>query len=238
VDYNESLPGVSFAEHQQSHARKPFWGPDVFQKYAKNFARLLRVFNQLGLKPGSRLLELGCGVGWMAEFLAVSGYSVVGTTIAPNDIQIAEKRAEAFRVRGLPELLDFYQSQWRGLTRRFKLPETLKAPTFSRHCSTLLTGGPGSGFLRLFETGRLAGVGERTQFASHLYQLSCGQALQHARDWDEPETNPGGNARVRVHRNRGGWSPIQRPGHTALDCRAQVIVRFRMSHATQAVRAR
>jgi len=122
VDYNESLPGVSFAEHQQSHARKPFWGPDVFQKYAKNFARLLRVFNQLGLKPGSRLLELGCGVGWMAEFLAVSGYSVVGTTIAPNDIQIAEKRAEAFRVRGLPELLDFQISPMEMVDTAFEAP--------------------------------------------------------------------------------------------------------------------
>jgi 2-polyprenyl-3-methyl-5-hydroxy-6-metoxy-1,4-benzoquinol methylase len=43
----------------------------------------------------------------MAEFLALSGYSVVGTTIAPNDIQIAEKRVAAFRARGLPELLSF-----------------------------------------------------------------------------------------------------------------------------------
>src|SRR6266496_313823 len=96
VDYNESLPGIGFAEHQQSHMRKPFWGPEVFRKYCRDFVRLLLVFEQLDLKPGCRLLELGCGVGWTAEFLAISGYSVVGTTIAPNDIKIAEKRAEGF----------------------------------------------------------------------------------------------------------------------------------------------
>lgn len=107
IKYNESLPGVSLDEHQLAHLRKPFWGSGPYQKYSHSFFRLLKVFERLGVKPGSRLLELGCGVGWMAEFLAISGYSVTGTSIAPHDIEIAEKRAEAFRIRGLPDQLSF-----------------------------------------------------------------------------------------------------------------------------------
>jgi 2-polyprenyl-3-methyl-5-hydroxy-6-metoxy-1,4-benzoquinol methylase len=110
IKYNESLPGVDLADHQESHARKPFWGSDAFHRYAEDFARLLQVFERIGLARGSRLLELGCGVGWTAEFLALSGYSVLGTTLAPNDIRIAEARAAAFRSRGLPEQLRFQPS--------------------------------------------------------------------------------------------------------------------------------
>src|SRR5213078_1622874 len=43
----------------------------------------------------------------MAEFLAISGYSVVGTSIGPNEIKIAEKRAAGFRIKELPDTLSF-----------------------------------------------------------------------------------------------------------------------------------
>ena len=41
---------------------------------------------QLGIGPSNRLLELGCGAGWMAEYFAMMEYDVAGTTIAPPDV--------------------------------------------------------------------------------------------------------------------------------------------------------
>ena len=105
--YMEGLPGTSMAEVQEAEMRKPFWGSHLYAKYSRDFFKLLRVFEQVGLKPKSRLLELGCGTGWMAEFLALSGYSIVGTSIAPNEIALANKRAEALRLKGLDGELAF-----------------------------------------------------------------------------------------------------------------------------------
>jgi ubiquinone/menaquinone biosynthesis C-methylase UbiE len=100
INYYQSLAGVSVDEAKERNLRKPFWGPAEFQSYARCFAELLRVLRKLGLYPQSQLLELGCGTGWMAEFLVYSGYSVVGTSLAPVTIEIAKRREEALRVKG------------------------------------------------------------------------------------------------------------------------------------------
>lgn len=100
INYYQSLPGVTLAEAIERNLRKPFWGPSEFEDYARGFAQLLRAFRKFGLHPGSRLLELGCGTGWMAEFLVYCGYSVVGTSLAPHTIETAKKREEALKAKG------------------------------------------------------------------------------------------------------------------------------------------
>jgi 2-polyprenyl-3-methyl-5-hydroxy-6-metoxy-1,4-benzoquinol methylase len=107
VNFCESMPGVTLAENLAAQGRKPFWGPVAFAKYSRDFTDLLAALEQIGLKPGSRLLELGCGTGWMAEFLALSGYPVVGTSIAPSEIALAEKRVEGLKARGMKAELSF-----------------------------------------------------------------------------------------------------------------------------------
>jgi SAM-dependent methyltransferase len=101
IDYFGSMPGAEKQKVIESHIVKPFWGAPSFAKYSADFVRLLRCFDELGVKPGSRLLELGCGCGWTAEFLAITGYRIVGTTIAPDDVAIGEKRSLALGARGL-----------------------------------------------------------------------------------------------------------------------------------------
>ena len=110
INYIDSLPGVSPREMQEGQMRKPFWGSASLAKYSSNFVRLWRVLEELELKPKSRLLELGCGSGWMAEFLAIAGYSVVGTSIAPAEIALARKRVESLRAKALDSELIFRAS--------------------------------------------------------------------------------------------------------------------------------
>jgi SAM-dependent methyltransferase len=107
INFYESLPGMSLEEAKLRGLRKPFWNPFDFERYSRHFVKLLRVFKQLGVKPGSRLLELGCGTGWMAEFLVYAGYSVVGTSLAPNTIELANRRVAALKAKGFDGLASF-----------------------------------------------------------------------------------------------------------------------------------
>jgi 2-polyprenyl-3-methyl-5-hydroxy-6-metoxy-1,4-benzoquinol methylase len=107
IDYFKSLPGIGIEEFRDREMRKPFWGHAAYGKYSRNFGRLLKALERLGLEPGHRLLELGCGTGWMSEFLAISGYKVMGTSIAPVEIELAQKRAHACLAKGLQVDLEF-----------------------------------------------------------------------------------------------------------------------------------
>jgi SAM-dependent methyltransferase len=107
MNYGHALPGFEFAEFLDAEMRKPFWGSDAFRSYIRHFERMLRLIERVTTKEHGSLLELGCGSGWMAEFLATEGYAVVGTSISPDDIAQATRRADALRVKGLNTRLDF-----------------------------------------------------------------------------------------------------------------------------------
>jgi SAM-dependent methyltransferase len=108
--YFSAIPGTTRAEAIARHCVKPFWGSAEFDEWIAGFTTLLRTFEDIGLRSGQRILELGCGDGWMAEFLALSGYDVTGTTISPDDVEIGATRVAALRQRGLPERLRFVEA--------------------------------------------------------------------------------------------------------------------------------
>jgi 2-polyprenyl-3-methyl-5-hydroxy-6-metoxy-1,4-benzoquinol methylase len=99
--YGHGLGGISWEEFQATEMRKPFWDAKAADKYLNSFVRLSRLFESLGVTPGTRVLEMGCGSGWMAEFFALAGYNIVATTIAPSDRLAVESRAAALRVKGV-----------------------------------------------------------------------------------------------------------------------------------------
>jgi SAM-dependent methyltransferase len=105
--YGRALGGVLWEEFQAKEMRKPFWDGNAADKYLNGFVRLLRLVESLGVAPGSRVLELGCGSGWMAEFFALAGYNVVATTLAPSDESAVKRRAAALQAKGLTNELVF-----------------------------------------------------------------------------------------------------------------------------------
>jgi SAM-dependent methyltransferase len=107
MQYGHALGGVSKEEFQAKEMRKPFWDANAADKYLNGFVRLLRLFESLGVAPGSRVLEMGCGSGWMAEFFALTGYDIVATTIAPADGPAVGSRATALRAKGVTSDLVF-----------------------------------------------------------------------------------------------------------------------------------
>ncbi len=52
------------------------------------------IAHTLGLRSGQRILDVGCGPGWLSEFLARFGYRVTGVDISPAMIEIARERLQ------------------------------------------------------------------------------------------------------------------------------------------------
>lgn len=64
---------------------------DVFSRYMEAGAR--QFYGRLGVAPGARLLDVGCGAGQLAFIAAKAGAQVTGCDIAPNWIEDARTRA-------------------------------------------------------------------------------------------------------------------------------------------------
>jgi 2-polyprenyl-3-methyl-5-hydroxy-6-metoxy-1,4-benzoquinol methylase len=106
-DYRFSLPGFTAAEVDHSGMMKPFWFGKHGRRYLNNFNRLTTYLEKVELKPPARLLELGCGSGWMAEFLAAMGYQVCATTISEDDVVSASRRIKSLETKGGSPALKF-----------------------------------------------------------------------------------------------------------------------------------
>jgi SAM-dependent methyltransferase len=66
---------------------------DLFSRFMEKDAELF--FLTLGIKPGTRLLDVGCGAGQLALIAARAGARVIGCDIATNWIEKARARAAA-----------------------------------------------------------------------------------------------------------------------------------------------
>lgn len=107
IQYGHALGGISKEEFQAKEMRKPFWDANAADQYLNGFVRLVRLVESLSVAPGSGVLELGCGSGWMAEFFALTGYNIVATTLAPSDGPSVESRVAALRAKGVTGELVF-----------------------------------------------------------------------------------------------------------------------------------
>ena len=72
---------------------------------------------KLDLKPGQRVLDIGCGWGGMALYLhQVAGVDVLGVTLSEEQIKIARRRAEA---AGVADRVKFELMDYRHVDGRF-----------------------------------------------------------------------------------------------------------------------
>src|SRR4051812_6848341 len=66
---------------------------DVFSRFMEKDAE--QFFRNLGITPGTRLLDVACGAGQLALIAARSGAEVTGCDIAVNWLEKARERAAA-----------------------------------------------------------------------------------------------------------------------------------------------
>lgn len=60
-------------------------------RHFTDFANMARV---LALPPGARVLDVGCGSGWLSEYFARLGYEVTGIDISDELVTMARERVE------------------------------------------------------------------------------------------------------------------------------------------------
>ena len=107
VAYHFALPGVASDAARMHDMQKPFFYDRTTKKYLGDYITLLDILLTLEIRPPKKLLELGCGSGWLSEFMALTGFDVLGTSISPTDIEDAIKRVESIRAKDLRADLNF-----------------------------------------------------------------------------------------------------------------------------------
>ncbi len=70
------------------------------------------VFEKLNLKPGDRLLDIGCGWGGMVRYAAKRGVQVIGATLSAEQAEWAQKKVME---EGLADLAEVRHSDYRDV---------------------------------------------------------------------------------------------------------------------------
>lgn len=157
------------ADHMQYSCA--YWAEGVETLEQAQEAKLAHIAAKLALRPGLRVLDIGCGWGGMAIFLAQrAGAEVLGITLSEEQLALARERAEAAGVadRVRFELVDYRDLAARG--ERFDrivsvgMFEHVGVPqfeTFFRACGNLLVE---DGVMLLHTIGRMGQPGTTDAF--------------------------------------------------------------------------
>jgi SAM-dependent methyltransferase len=91
------------SEERRHHLRtKPFYnlahklpkykGEGLDEDSHRHFCDFANMAQALALPPGSRVLDVGCGSGWLSEYFARLGYEVLGIDISPSLVEMSRER--------------------------------------------------------------------------------------------------------------------------------------------------
>lgn len=113
-DLDDRLYDLFLDPHRQYSCA--YWAPGITSLEAVQEAKLAHIAAKLDLKPGSQVLDIGCGWGGLARYLhKVSGAQVTGITLSEEQLKYA--RAEAVR-QGLT-VADYQLIDYRQMTGQF-----------------------------------------------------------------------------------------------------------------------
>ena len=107
--YKETLQTLGKSTDQLflSGIRKPFWHGSGCEKYLHDYIKIQNALFHQGIRPPARILEVGCGEGWTAEFLSAAGFHVLATNITPDSEEFIAHRKNGLAAKGLPHNLEF-----------------------------------------------------------------------------------------------------------------------------------
>ena len=113
-DLDDRLYDLFLDPHRQYSCA--YWAPGITSLEAVQEGKLAHIAAKLDLKPGSQVLDIGCGWGGLARYLhKVSGAQVTGITLSEEQLKYA--RAEAVR-QGLT-VADYQLIDYRQMTGQF-----------------------------------------------------------------------------------------------------------------------
>lgn len=113
-DLDDRLYDLFLDPHRQYSCA--YWAPGITTLEAAQEAKLAHIAAKLDLKPGQRVLDIGCGWGGLARYLhKVSGAEVLGVTLSEEQLRFA--RAETAR-QGLSGV-EFQLIDYRSVAGQF-----------------------------------------------------------------------------------------------------------------------
>jgi cyclopropane-fatty-acyl-phospholipid synthase len=105
-----------FLDAEMHYSCAYFAEPHISLEQAQR-AKCRHIMNKLLLSPGQRVLDIGCGWGGLACYLAENaGVHVTGLSLAPNQLEVARQRA---RERGLERHTHFLLEDYRRHRGRY-----------------------------------------------------------------------------------------------------------------------
>jgi 2-polyprenyl-3-methyl-5-hydroxy-6-metoxy-1,4-benzoquinol methylase len=87
--------------------RKPWKLKGHFSKQGRDLIKMIERIESKGVLAPAKILEVGCGGGWVCEVLALRGFQATGTSIAEIDIEQAKHRIESLKAKKLNCTLNF-----------------------------------------------------------------------------------------------------------------------------------
>ena len=148
-----------------------YWDEGVETLADAQEAKLAHIAAKLALKPGQSVLDIGCGWGGMAIFLAQrAGVHVLGVTLSEEQLTLAKQRAEQ---AGVADKVQFKLIDYRDLAAKgdkfdrivsvgmFEHVGQPQFETFFRCCGNLLAD---DGVMLLHTIGRMGGPGTTDAF--------------------------------------------------------------------------
>jgi SAM-dependent methyltransferase len=102
-----------------AHKISRWEGEGMDEDTRRQFCDFTNVAVALALPPASRILDVGCGSGWLSEYFARLGYEVTGIDISPALIEMARER-----LRSVPYGVDLETP----LRHRFLVHDIERAP--------------------------------------------------------------------------------------------------------------
>jgi cyclopropane-fatty-acyl-phospholipid synthase len=104
-----------FLDEDLQYSCAYFEGPEVSLEAAQ-VAKKRLLLTKLGLRPGERVLDIGCGWGGLGLTLAEAGGRVTGVTLSAEQHALANRRAAD---RSLEDRAEFRRQDYRDLDERF-----------------------------------------------------------------------------------------------------------------------
>jgi SAM-dependent methyltransferase len=90
-------------EFMAQERSKPFgWDAAHFVEWAT----VTEMLHRLGIQPGARVIDVGCGSGWTTLFLAEAGFDALGYDLAPANVELARERAARWHSAARFEVAD------------------------------------------------------------------------------------------------------------------------------------
>lgn len=165
-DLDEQLYSL-FLDEDRQYSCAYFTDPDIGLDQAQ-LDKKAHIAAKLALKPGQRVLDIGCGWGGMALYLhAQANVNVLGITLSEEQLRVARTRAEA---AGVANRVRFELIDYRAVEGQFDrivsigMFEHVGPPhyrTFFNRCRSLLAE---DGVMLLHTIGRFGGPGVTAAF--------------------------------------------------------------------------